>query len=465
MSRPKPLANVAALGTELVRMHPRLMWLPGNTNRIPAVEELLWDHAPLFEGLRVLQLLSMGSGWAKAVPHIRLVTPFIGPGARSLVHRGFADFLPCHLSFFPSLTRPGMNGKHGRYQPDIAFAHVCEPDQYGRVTLGLDAGISWEPVQNARIKIAVVNSNMPRFHNEPIMTERYRGRAIHSGCTMHIDEFDFVIELDSPLTAHSTAVLSDEAIAIGRQITTFADQFGKPLIQRGSTLQLGIGEIPDGVLHALESRTDLELGIHSEMISDGVLRLMNNGVITGKYKELLRQKIAIGFAIGSAELYAALEDPRFAVMPQEYINDPRIIARNPKMISINSALAVSLLGDICASHIGHLPYSGVGGARDFALGAHASEEGRSIIALPSTYIEKGTGKLASRISLALPEGSHVTVNYDTAQYIATEYGVAELEGMTLAERVNTMIGIAHPTFREELARDANTKWGFRVAYA
>lgn len=464
MSKPRSLSDIAELGDTLERIAPRILWLPGNTNRIDAVEALLWERASRFAGLRVVQLLSLGKGWSKAIPHIRLVTPFIGPGARELVHRGFADFLPCHLSFFPSLTRPGPHGTRGRYQPDVAIAHVSRPDPLGRVTLGLDAGLSWEPVQHAGITIAVMNSQMPKFVSEPIMTERYRGKPLASGCAMPLDAFDYVLEHDAPLMAHPASTASEEALAIGKRIASYFDQHGKPLIQKGATLQLGIGDIPDGILRALESRTDLELGIHSEMISDGVLRLMRAGVITGRRKTLLRNKVVIGFAIGSNELYDALEDPEFVILPQEFVNDPHIVARSPRMTSINGALAVSLLGDVCASHIGHLPYSGIGGARDFALGAHASDGGRSIIALPSTYTDRATGKLASRITLALPEGSHVTVNYDTAQFIATEHGVAELEGMTISERINAMIGIAHPAFRESLAHDANARWGFRIAY-
>jgi acetyl-CoA hydrolase len=452
----RTLRDIDHLCGTLAALAPKTVYLPGNTNRIASVEEMLWDHPRQFHGMRVVQLLSLGEGWGRAVPHIRVVTPFIGAGVRALVHAGLVDVVPTHLSLFPGLTKVGAP-----LHAEVAFAHVSEPDNCGRVTLGLDAGISYTAVRSARKKIAVINPNLPFLHIAPSMEERHRRQYMESGCALSIDEFDYVIRIPAPLAAHAPGACGTESAAIGRVLSEFRNRAGALLITNGTTLQLGIGEIPDGVLSVLSGRTDLELGIHSEMISDGVLKLMEEGVITGKRKALFSGRAVIGFAIGSQHLYEKLADERFAVLPQEFVNDPHTIARNPNMVSLNSALAVSLFGDVCASHIGHLPYSGVGGARDFALGARMSRGGCSIIALPSTYTAKD-GTRESRIVLALAAGSHITVNYDTSQYIATEYGVAELEGKTLRERVEAMISIAHPSFRNVLAEEARNIWKFSV---
>lgn len=433
------------------RVHPGKFYLPGNANYIPTLEAVIQQQAERLHGWRGFQVLSFGSGWDAVAEHIRMATSFIGPGLRDLVNHSEADFVPNHLSELPLLF-------NGRWRPDVAFMHVSPPDEDGNVTLGLDAGISYLAYEAAkhedRVMIAVVNQQMPRFHIAPT-GEMWNGKPLMSGCSAHIDEFDAVIEIDEPLVTHDMGDVDDVSAQIGKHIAR--------LIPNGATIQLGIGAIPNAVTAALTGHKGL--GIHSELISDGVLELIRQGVVDGSRKTRMRGKHTIGFALGSRELYKALTHEDFAIVPQAYVNRPSVIAEQARMININSTLAIDLQGNVGASMVikedgSPLFYSGIGGARDFAQGANMSEGGRSIIALPSAYRDR-EGRLHSRIVPLLPMGTHVTTNGDTLEVVVTEHGIAELTGLTVLERARKLVELAHPQFRDELLSEIGGLPGYQ----
>lgn len=410
----------------------RLVYLSGNANHIPIVEQAIQEKAEELNGLRFFQILTLGRGWDTVAEHIRLVTPFIGPGSRRLANEGKADFVPTHLSQLPALF------SDGRWRPEVAIVQTSMPDENGRVTLGLDAGLSYAAFLAAGIRIAVMNRRMPRFHIEPFLAEK----GLIVGMPVNLRDIHYVLEIDEPLVEHPMGESDEVSERIGKLIARE--------VPNGATLQLGIGGIPNAVLNNLLSHEDI--GIHTEVISDGLIRLIEEGVVTGREKALLRKKVVLGFVLGTQALYGMLEGSQFAFLPQEWVNNPTIIGRNRFQISINSALAVNLFGDVSASTIGRRWYSGVGGARDFALGANMSEGGKSFIALPSTYERDGTAH--SRILAEFLPGTHVTTSSDTMWNIVTEYGIAKLRGMCIRSRAAAIISIAHPDFRDRLLDEA-----------
>ncbi len=440
----KQLWNWSEVIAVLRNAQAKRVYLPGNGNLIPPLEAAIQEHAAELSGMQCWQLLSLGTGWDRddVYPHVRIVTPFIGPTIRDLVNAGRADFIPMHLSLVSKLFEK-------EWIPDVVFLHTSLPDRSGRVTPGLDAGLSIGPFRQAKaqgkIVIAVMNARMPHFSISPLMCER-----MEAGCPIHTHEIDYAIEIDEPLHEHSMGEIDEISFQIGKQIAR--------RIENGSTIQLGIGGIPNAVLAALTEHEDL--GVHSEMLSDGLVQLLDSGVVTGRQKTLLRSMVVVGFVLGTRALYDIVEDERFAFLPQSWINDPRVIARNQRMVSVNSALAVSLEGDVCASSIGTMKYSGVGGARDFALGADMSDGGWPVIALPSTYLSGG--ELKSRICAVLPRGAHVTSSGDTVQNVVTEFGSASLKGRTIRQRAAAMIRLAHPDFQDGLLEEARALHGLQA---
>ncbi|MBL8305542.1 MAG: GNAT family N-acetyltransferase [Rubrivivax sp.] len=442
------LAAIAADGTRPV------CYLPGNAGRIDPVERWIFAQPQALAGVDIFQVLALGpaQGWRQAVMGgVGIVTPFIGPGVRELVNAGLARNIRCNLSQVPRLFE-------GRWRPHVAFAHVSPPDAQGRVTLGLNSGIDFAPVKQALFKVAVVNAQVPRWHIATF-EDPATGRCIESGCAMNLADFDLVVEIDEPLLEHrmepTSPAAEAQSDAIAEQIVGLlrraAPEAGTALPH---TLQLGIGKIPNAVANELVRHGLSVRCIWSELFSDGVLSLYRAGLIRDMQGPALRQRIVVGFVLGSRELYLALHDnPDFAVLPQEIVNDPAMIKHNAWMTSINSALAVSLSGEVCGSMIAKHYYSDVGGQFDFALGASWAPEGIAIIALPSV-VHRAGGLLQSKIVALHTEGAHHTISADLPVVVVTENGVADLRHLHDPERVDAMLAVAHPSWRTQLAKEA-----------
>jgi 4-hydroxybutyrate CoA-transferase len=430
-------------------------YLPGNAGRIDAVERWIFEQPQRLRGVDIFQVLALGpaTGWRRAVlGGVGIVTPFIGPGVRGLVNAGLARNIRCNLSQVPRLFE-------GPWRPHVAFAHTSPPDDAGRVTLGLNAGIDFAPVRQAMFKVALVNSRMPRWHIAAL-DDPATGQRIDSGCAMNVADFDLVVEIDEPLFEHHMAPTSpaheSQTRAIARGIVELlrraAPECGTTALPH--TIQLGIGKIPNAVANELVEHGVSVRGVWSELFSDGVLALYRAGLIRDTHGPSLRERIVVGFVLGSRALYETMhENPEFAVLPQEIVNDPAIIKHNPAMASINSALAVSLSGEVCASMIARHYYSDVGGQFDFALGASWAQGGMAIIALPSV-VQRGDGVLHSKIVALHPEGAHHTIGADLPVVVVTEQGVADLRHLHDPERVDAMLGVAHPNWRTLLAKEA-----------
>ncbi|MDX2063853.1 MAG: acetyl-CoA hydrolase/transferase C-terminal domain-containing protein [Bacteroidia bacterium] len=344
---------------------------------------------------------------------------FVSPNLRKAVAEGRADYVPIFLSETPLLFRTR------RVQVDVALVHVSEPDSHGYCSLGTSVDCTNAVVDTARKVIAQVNPRMPRTHGD---------------AHIHLSRIDALVEVDTPLPQLETPPPTELELAIGRNVASLIDDY--------ATLQMGIGAIPNAVLAALTGHKGL--GVHTEMFSDGVVPLVESGVITGERKKFGHEKIAATFVIGTQRLFDFLHDNLMVEMLDVAItNNTNVIAQNDKVAAINSAIEVDLTGQICADSIGTYQYSGVGGQMDFMRGAARSEGGKPIIALPSV-----TSKNESRIVCTLKPGASVTTTRSHVHYVVTEYGVAELYGKTLRERAKALIGIAHPDHREALSREA-----------
>jgi acetyl-CoA hydrolase len=356
--------------------------------------------------------------------HFRHNALFIGGNVRKAVNEGRADFIPIFLSEIPSLFYQNI------LPIDVAIINVSPPDKYGFCSFGVGIEITKAATECAKIIIAQINPKQPRTLGNSFI---------------HIDKIHYCVEVDAPLLEYITdyATLAEDEKEvyenIGRNIAN--------LIEDGSTLQMGIGNIPDAVLHYLDDKHDL--GIHTEMFSDGVIKLVEKGILTNELKTLHQGKIIASFVLGTRKLFDFIDnDPLMEFHPSDYTNDPFIIAKNDKMVAINSALQVDLTGQICADSMGAKFYSGFGGQLDFIRGASRSKDGKPIIGIPSTA--KG-GKI-SRIVPFLTEGSGVTTTRGDVHYVVTEYGIADLYGKNIRQRTKALIDIAHPDFRDELNR-------------
>jgi acyl-CoA hydrolase len=346
---------------------------------------------------------------------------FIGSNIRSAVQSGRADFTPVFLHEIPRLFREG-------YLPiDVALISVSPPDAHGYCSYGVEIGVTKPAVESARFVIAEINPNMPRTWGHSFI---------------HMNQIDRCVPVNYPLPELQQSSPSPLYQKIGSYI---AD-----LIEDGDTLQMGIGAIPDAVLGYLGSKRDL--GIHSEMFSDGIVDLVERGVITGRRKNFLPGKIVASFMLGTRRLYTFVHDnPIIEMRPVDFTNDPFTVSRNDNMVAINSALQIDLTGQVCADSIGSRFYSGVGGQADFIRGAAHSKGGKPIIALPSTAL----GDTVSRIVPVLDPGAGVTTSRNDVHYVVTEYGVANLYGRGVRQRAEDLTGIAHPDFREGLREAAH----------
>ena len=343
---------------------------------------------------------------------------FVSNSIRKDVNEGRADYIPVFLSEIPELFKQNI------LQLDVALVQVSPPDDHGYCSLGVSVDIARSAVNTAKHIIAQVNPNVPRTHGDGLI---------------HSSRFDSLVYCEDPLYE----------IRFGDKVTTVELTIGEyvaGLIEDRSTLQMGIGSIPDAVLQSLNNHKDL--GVHTEMCSDGIIDLFEKDVINNKYKQVHPNKTVTGFALGTRRLYDYVNDnPAFQFLDIDYVNDPHIIRRNNKMVAINSAIEIDITGQVCADSIGTYQYSGVGGQMDFMRGAALSEGGKPIIALPSR-----TAKGLSRIVSVLKPGAGVTTTRAHAHYVVTEYGIAYLFGKNLRQRAKALINIAHPDNREELER-------------
>jgi acyl-CoA hydrolase len=351
---------------------------------------------------------------------------FIGANVRTAVQEGRADFMPVFLSEIPLLIASGRVGI------DVALIQVSPPDRHGYVSLGVSVDIVRAAVDSAALILAEVNPNMPRTLGDSFL---------------HVDRIARLVPVDDPLPELVPEPLDDIFREIGRNVAT--------LIEDGATLQMGIGKIPDATLSSLMDRHDL--GIHTEMLSDGAMRLAEAGVVTGRRKNFLPGKLVTSFIMGTRKLYDWVHDnPLIEMRPSVFTNDPFQIARNDNMVAINAALAVDLTGQVAADTVRGKFFSGIGGQVDFIRGAARSRGGKPVIALPST----AKGGAVSRIQSGFEEGTGVVTSRGDTHFVVTEYGVADLWGKNIRQRAEALIAIAHPDFRSELRNAACRRFYF-----
>lgn len=349
---------------------------------------------------------------------------FMGSNIRKYVQQGCAQYNPVFLSDIPGLFRDGT------LPIDVLLVNVSLPDKHGYCSLGISVDIIVAGLEKAKTIIAQINPRMPRTMGDGII---------------HIDRFDACVEVDEPLQELFMQDPSGDETMIGTHIAQ--------LIDDGSTIQMGIGGIPNAVLSCLGNHKNL--GVHTEMFSEGILPLIYSGVVNGSKKVILPHKIVSGFAMGTKKLYDFMDDnPEVLMLDISFVNDTSVIRKNPKVIAINSAIEVDLTGQICADSIGTAMYSGVGGQMDFMRGAALSAGGKAICALPSV-----TARGVSKIVPTLKEGAGVVTTRAHAQYVVTEFGVAELKGRNLAQRAKALIDVAHPDSREALEQAAHARFG------
>ncbi|RYJ41189.1 acetyl-CoA hydrolase/transferase family protein [Flavobacterium beibuense] len=342
---------------------------------------------------------------------------FIGKNVRHTIAAGNGSYTPVFLSELPRLFRKQV------LPLDVVFIHVTPPDSHGYCSLGVSVEASMAAIENAKIVIAQVNPRMPRTFGDGII---------------HVSEINYMVEADVPIHGHDPAPISEQEDKIGEYVAS--------LIDDRSTLQMGIGSIPNAALKKLVNHKDL--GLHTEMFSDGVIDLIESNVINSNYKGVAKGRALATFIIGSQRLYDFVNDNPFIEMRESsFVNDTSVIRRNPKMVAINSAIEVDVTGQVSADSIGYRMYSGVGGQMDFIRGASLSEGGRAIIALPSV-----TKRGESKIVPCLRQGAGVVTTRSHVQYIVTEYGIADLYGKTLTQRVKALTDIAHPDHRETVER-------------
>ena len=404
------------------------IFLTGNVSVPQKILAALVEYAPQLEDVEICQALTVGSAdyvGPAMEGHLRVNSIFISANIRKAVQEGRADFTPVLLSEFPLLFKRGL------LPLDVAMIHVSPPDEHGFCSLGVEVGLTKTPAESAKIIIAEVNEQMPRTLGDSFI---------------HVSRLNYIVPVDYPIA--ELPMGDGESSEVVEKIAGHIAE----LIPDGATMQLGIGAIPDAVLKFLFDKKDL--GIHTELFSDGVIELVNAGVLTNSMKSLHPGKIVAGFLIGTKQLYDWVDDnPLIELHRTEYVNDPFVIAQNERMVAINSAIEIDLTGQVCADSIGPKLYSGVGGQLDFVYGASRSKGGVPIIALPSTNTMRD-GTVISKISPLLKYGAGVVTTRNHVRYIVTEYGVADLYGKTIRERATQLIGIAHPDFREGLKKQA-----------
>ncbi len=390
--------------------------------------EALMRRAPFVENVEVVHMLTMGPAPYVApemAGHFRHNAMFIGPNVREAINEGRADYTPIYLSEIEGLFESGAMPIH------VALLQLSLPDSHGFCSFGVGVDTSLTAAKCARYVVAQINDQMPRTFGDSFI---------------HVTDIDAIVDSSRPLCAMKEPRITDMHRAIAHNVAG--------LIDDGAVLQTGIGGIPDAVLPFLMDRRDL--AVHTELVSDGVIPLIEAGVLTGARKNFKPRKIILGFALGTKKLFDFLDNnPIFEFRPTAYTNDPGCIARNDNMVAINSALQVDLTGQVCSDSIGNQFYSGIGGQVDFIRGASRSKGGKPIIAISSTAKDGAI----SRIVPMLSPGAGVVTSRGLIRYVVTEYGVAFLHGKTIRERAQALINIAHPKFREELYQFCEkTRW-------
>jgi len=373
--------------------------------------------------VEIVHLLTLGNAdyvLPEMEPHFRHNAFFIGANVREAVNSGRADFTPIFLSEIPSLF------VSGQLPIDVCLIQVSPPDSHGYCSLGVAVECTKTAAQCARTVIAEVNPRMPRVHGD---------------CFIHVSRIDILVESDAPLLELPQSPVTEVQIQIAKHVAG--------LIEDGSTVQMGIGGIPDAVWSFLEGHRNL--GVHTEMFSDRIIPLIESGAINGERKTIHPGKVIASFVLGTRRLFDFIGDnPAIEFHPSEHVNDPFVISQNARMVAINSALQIDLTGQVCADSMGNYLYSGIGGQIDFIRGAARSRGGKPIIAMPST----ATGGTVSRIVPNLYPGSGVVTSRGDVHYVVTEYGVAYLHGKNIRERAEALIGIAHPQFQNALYESA-----------
>jgi len=390
--------------------------------------EALMRRAPFVEDVEVVHMMTMGVAPYVApemAGHFRHNAMFIGPNVREAINEGRADYTPIYLSEIEGLFETGAMPIH------VALLQLSPPDSHGFCSFGVGVDTSLTAAKCARYVVAQINDQMPRTFGDSFI---------------HVSDLDAIVDSSRPLCAMKPPEITGLHKDIARNVAS--------LIEDGAVIQTGIGGIPGAVLPFLMDRKDL--GVHSELVSDGVIPLIEAGVVTGARKNFKARKIILGFAIGTKQLFDFVDNnPIFEFRPTAYTNDPLQIARNDKMVAINSALQVDLTGQVCSDSIGSHFYSGIGGQVDFLRGASRSKGGKPIIAISSTAKDGAI----SRIVPMLSPGAGVVTSRGLIRYVVTEYGVAYLHGKTIRERAQALINIAHPRFREELYQFCEkTRW-------
>jgi acyl-CoA hydrolase len=390
--------------------------------------EALMRRAPFVQDVEIVHMMTMGAAPYVAPEmegHFRHNAMFIGGNVRQAINEGRADYTPIYLSEIEELFESGA------MPIDVALLELSPPDPHGFCSFGVGVDTSLTAAKCAHYVVAQINDQMPRTYGDSFI---------------HVTELDVVVDSSRPLCAMRPPQITDMHVAVARNVAS--------LIEDGAVLQTGIGGIPDAVLPFLMDRKDL--AVHSELVSDGLIPLIETGVVTGARKNFRPRKIILGFALGSKRLFNFMDNnPIFEFHPTAYTNDPALIARNDNMVAINSALQLDLTGQVCSDSIGNQFYSGIGGQVDFLRGSARSKGGKPIIAISSTAKDG----VISRIVPTLSPGAGVVTSRGLIRYVVTEYGVAYLHGKSIRERAQALIDIAHPRFREELYRFCEeTRW-------
>jgi acetyl-CoA hydrolase len=412
---------------ELIQSGNRI-FLTGNVSVPKTLLGALVKRAASLEKIEICQALTIGPAEyvnPEMEGHIRVNTMFISANVRKAVQEGRADYTPVLLSEFPLLF------KNHHLPVDVAMIHVSPPDEHGFCSLGVEVGLTKSPAESAKFIIAEVNEQMPRTLGDSFI---------------HVSKLTHIIHVNYPIP--EMAMTEEGESETIEKIAGFIAE----LIPDGATMQMGIGAIPDAVLKYLFDKKDL--GIHTELFSDGVIDLVDAGVITSARKSIHAGKIVAGFILGTKRLYDWVDDnPLIEMHRTEYVNDPFVIAQNDRMVAVNSAIEVDLTGQVCADSIGPKLYSGVGGQLDFVYGASRSKGGVPIIALPSTNTMRD-GTVISKVVPMLKQGAGVVTTRNHVRFIVTEYGVADLYGKTIRQRAQALIKVADPQFRDELTKKA-----------
>ncbi|MBI3871486.1 MAG: acetyl-CoA hydrolase/transferase family protein [candidate division Zixibacteria bacterium] len=415
----------AAEALQVVQSGARVYIHPGCAEPESLVEALVARKDQL-ENVEIVHLLTMGTApyvTPDMAGHFRHRSLFTGANVRQAVNEGRADYTPIFLSEIPRLFTDGT------LPLDVALIQVSPPDEHGFCSFGVGIECTKTAAESARVVIAEMNRQTPRTLGDSFI---------------HLHKLDYIVPVDRPMLELPRLRMSPLHSQIGAHVAS--------LVENGSTLQMGIGGIPDAVLFHLAGKKDL--GIHTEMFSDGVIELVQKGVINNEKKTLHRGKIIASFVLGSRALYDFIDNnPICEFHPSNYVNDPFVIAENDRMVAINSALQVDLTGQVCADSIGDYIYSGFGGQVDFIRGAARSQGGKPIIALPST----ARNDELSRIVASLDSGAGVVTSRGDVHYVVTEFGVANLHGRSIRERAAALIAIAHPKFRDELTAQAKAR--------